>query len=130
MTIVLSLTLVNTLLSVHLYYLKNFKKIQITMDSVGRPVEGGTTDHQEIQRRFDVEQPDDVNNALQQRREEGEQGYGENLDPNDKVAYIKGEVKSEIILLINFKILKKLFNFIFSNFFHRKLYAAGTARVY
>jgi hypothetical protein len=62
------------------------------MDSVGRPVDGGATDHQEIQRRYDVENPDDVNYALQQRRDDGQQGNGENLDPNDKVAYIKGEV--------------------------------------
>jgi hypothetical protein len=68
------------------------------MDTVGRPVEGVATDHQEIQRRYDVENADDLNYALQQKRDEGQNIFQENLDPNDKVAYIKGEVMLLIIL--------------------------------
>ena len=74
------------------------------MDSVGRPVDGGATDHQEIQRRYDVENPDDVNYALQQRRDDGQQGNGENLDPNDKA--------NKYIHLTNYSINKKSDKFV------------------
>ena len=58
------------------------------MDNVGRPVEGILADNQEIQRRYETERVDDVNYVLGQK-----DNMPSNLDPNDKVAYIKGEVK-------------------------------------
>ena len=61
------------------------------MDSIGRPVEGVHTDHQEVQRRFDLEQPDELNYLLAAKQEQNQQGVND-LDPNEKVAYIKGEV--------------------------------------
>ena len=62
------------------------------MDNVGRPVEGILADNQEIQRRYQTERVDDVNYVLGQKDLVSNDQIM-NLDPNDKVAYIKGDVK-------------------------------------
>ena len=57
-------------------------------DNVGRPLQPGTIDHQEIQRRYDKEESGDINNLISQKKQE----YSSELNQKDKIAYIKGEV--------------------------------------
>lgn len=57
-------------------------------DEVGRPLQPGSTDYQEVQRRYDKEQNGDINNLLSQNK----QGEMKELSDKDKISYIKGEV--------------------------------------
>jgi hypothetical protein len=58
-------------------------------DNIGRPLQPGSIDNQEVQRHYDKEKLDDINNIISQKKNNGD--YREIYD-KDKVTYIKGEV--------------------------------------
>jgi hypothetical protein len=58
-------------------------------DNIGRPLQPGSIDNQEVQRHYDKEQVNDINNIISQKKNNGD--YRE-INDKDKVTYIKGEV--------------------------------------